>query len=268
MNFSKYFQDVDSAIKTVNLGVGSYVKLSDEIAVVSELSRPYINAYEQIGKIVDNLTFPDYSFPNIQFPTPDFSNVEELTKNNSKYGWTVTDETSIEFYFSDKLIGMNQKEMDRAFVEHLEANDYENLNRIKSCIISTIEKNVKGLMLQCFKCYEMGLYASIIPTLMILIESEISAIAKSSKINWQLLRDFKKESPKLDEDYLAAVALYSLNRFLKNQLYKDSKFYEKRPAIINRHWVLHGRDDPTNWTKADALRLINVLGTIQMLKSL
>lgn len=39
-----------------------------------------------------------------------------------------------------------------------------------------------------------------------------------------------------------------------------------RESMINRNWILHGRDNPALWKKADALRLLNVLSTIQFIK--
>lgn len=36
----------------------------------------------------------------------------------------------------------------------------------------------------------------------------------------------------------------------------------ERLEIINRDWVLHGRDYPSNWKQVDALRLLNALHTI------
>ncbi|MEJ9205529.1 hypothetical protein P4W02_29545, partial [Bacillus thuringiensis] len=35
-----------------------------------------------------------------------------------------------------------------------------------------------------------------------------------------------------------------------------------RLPMINRDWVLHGRDYPKNWKQVDALRLFNALQTI------
>lgn len=35
-----------------------------------------------------------------------------------------------------------------------------------------------------------------------------------------------------------------------------------RLPMINRDWVLHGRDYPSNWKQVDALRLLSALHTI------
>src|SRR4030095_698695 len=45
------------------------------------------------------------------------------------------------------------------------------------------------------------------------------------------------------------------------KLYENSDFSGNRPFLINRHWILHGRD-ATAWTVADSIRLFNALQTI------
>jgi len=37
------------------------------------------------------------------------------------------------------------------------------------------------------------------------------------------------------------------------KLYEPSDFSKGRPPLLNRHWILHGRDS-TQWTVADAHR--------------
>ena len=49
-----------------------------------------------------------------------------------------------------------------------------------------------------------------------------------------------------------------------DHLFKPSDFEATRPTIINRHWILHGRS-ATDWTVADALKLVNALATLHWL---
>jgi hypothetical protein len=35
-----------------------------------------------------------------------------------------------------------------------------------------------------------------------------------------------------------------------------------RFPIINRDWVLHGRDNPSNWNRVDSLRLFHAIHSI------
>ncbi len=44
-------------------------------------------------------------------------------------------------------------------------------------------------------------------------------------------------------------------------LFANSDFDSTAPTFINRHWVLHGRS-ATDWTAADALKLVNSLATL------
>ncbi len=49
-------------------------------------------------------------------------------------------------------------------------------------------------------------------------------------------------------------------------LFQFAPFDGDKPVFINRHWILHGRDnDSASWTVADALRLFNALQTVDSL---
>ena len=48
------------------------------------------------------------------------------------------------------------------------------------------------------------------------------------------------------------------------KLFQQAPFEDVRPAFMNRHWILHGRDS-ASWSRADALRLFNALQTVDSL---
>lgn len=60
--------------------------------------------------------------------------------------------------------------------------------------------------------------------------------------------------------------MYSLITFLQESLFATWRFFDKRLELINRNWILHGRDDPNYWKEVDFLRLINTLSSIQFIK--
>ena len=66
-----------------------------------------------------------------------------------------------------------------------------------------------------------------------------------------------------DDETYKKIAVISLYRFLREELFSSHKFGKDRKELINRNWILHGRDDPKYWTKVDALRLINVLSSVE-----
>jgi hypothetical protein len=52
------------------------------------------------------------------------------------------------------------------------------------------------------------------------------------------------------------------NLVFLQMLFAPKPFDQKPPDRINRHWVLHGRDD-CNWSQADVFRLLNALETLR-----
>jgi hypothetical protein len=52
----------------------------------------------------------------------------------------------------------------------------------------------------------------------------------------------------------------SIDAFVSH-LFEQRSFAGTRPPLINRPWILHGRDNPS-WTKADCLRLFQAADTI------
>ena len=52
----------------------------------------------------------------------------------------------------------------------------------------------------------------------------------------------------------------------REALFTKNHFDNERKPVINRNWVLHGRDDPSFWEEVDVLRLLTVLNTIQFVQ--
>lgn len=48
-------------------------------------------------------------------------------------------------------------------------------------------------------------------------------------------------------------------------VFRHADFGASRPELLNRHWVLHGRDVP-GWSRVDCLRLLQALHTISTLR--
>jgi len=129
----------------------------------------------------------------------------------------------------------------------------------------------KGLLEQCFNSYENGNYLVAIPNLFIIVEGiarmlisqkfEKHKIGRrtSLKNQYETVReDVSQEDETKDRVYL--VAYVSVLGFL-NQVFQQGNF-DRNPTrfpIINRDWVLHGKDTPSNWKKVDALRLFNAI---------
>ncbi|KXO06220.1 hypothetical protein AYK81_00535 [Bacillus thuringiensis] len=164
-----------------------------------------------------------------------------------------------------------QDELDSTFLSFYSKE--EEFQFIKTHILEhELTKEWEVLLTQCFESYENGNYLIVIPNLFIIIEN-ISHILISPRYQKYLnpnqkrkppLRDqYKKVKKEVETDRTYIICYISVAEYL-NCVFKSGNF-DKRPArlpIINRDWVLHGRDYPCNWKQVDALRLFNALSTI------
>ncbi|MEF8683606.1 UNVERIFIED_CONTAM: hypothetical protein ORM23_26710 [Bacillus cereus] len=164
-----------------------------------------------------------------------------------------------------------QDELDSTFLSFYSKE--EEFQFIKTHILEhELTKEWRMLLTQCFESYEHGNYLIVIPNLFIIIEN-ISHILISPRYQKYLnpnqkrkppLRDqYKKVKKEVENDRTYIICYISVAEYL-NCVFKSGNF-DKRPVrlpIINRDWVLHGRDYPCNWKQVDALRLFNALSTI------
>ena len=62
---------------------------------------------------------------------------------------------------------------------------------------------------------------------------------------------------------IVKLALVSIDSFVK-EVFRSISFKDKRPSIINRNWILHGRDIP-EWKRVDCIRLFQAIDTFAII---
>jgi len=242
--------------------------INENIRRVAEVTNHYDRIAEAIRASIPKIDLSKINLPKIDFPELeiDYEKIEALTNHNSSHGWTLTGEMDFNFYLDEDLLRLKQQEIDHIFLEYYESDSKMNYESTKSAIVDEIDGQWKSVLNDCFELYEQDKYQVIIPMLMTVIEGEISNIAKSPQIGKRLLTDWKKQIPSVQERMMIIIS-YSLNQYLSSKIFIRKEFHEERSSSINRNWVLHGRDNPENWTKVDALKLINAISTLQFIKS-
>ncbi len=208
---------------------------------------------------------PNFTLPPIEFPKIDFERIEKITNDNSTLGWTLTREISTFEYLDDDLLDLSLKEKDKYFYHYYSKSDWENYHLMKESLLESVDPKWQDLMVDCFDSFEQGKYKMVIPLLFSIVEGESAKIFGTHKVGGPLVT-FMKKQVSSDQDKFTQIAIYSLTRFMKKQLFIYHEFDKYRKPVVNRNWVLHGRDDPKHWKKVDALRLLNVLSTLQLVK--
>lgn len=233
---------------------------------VKKATEEFSKISETIIKSIPKFELPKFDIPKIHI---DYKKIRSLTVNNSIYGWTLTGEMDLGVYLNKELLnkGLVLDVKDQYFYDYYKSDNWRNYYETKKIITSKITPKWRGLINDCFESFENDKHQLIIPVLISIIEGEISEITKTHNVGQDLLESLKGEID-TEEDKFDAILIFSLYTFLKEELFRGRNFSYRRRKLINRNWVLHGRDDPKHWKKVDALRLINVLSTIQFAKKI
>ncbi|MEI4800562.1 hypothetical protein WAZ07_04330 [Bacillus sp. FJAT-51639] len=159
------------------------------------------------------------------------------------------------------------KDIDTAMEEYFSHdNGYAYTSMKRDVLDHKLVENWKGLLEQCFNSYENGNYLVAIPNLFIIVEGIARMLISEkfkkykTKQRTSLKGQYEKVREEVSTDRIYVVAYVSVIGFL-NQVFQQGNF-DKNPTrfpIINRDWVLHGKDTPSNWKKVDALRLFNAI---------
>ncbi|MEH7504942.1 hypothetical protein V7152_23520 [Neobacillus drentensis] len=188
--------------------------------------------------------------------------MEKVAKHGAENGWTTPPHTT-PMEFEQLMEGKNKDEMDMAFDEHY--SDEDNFQAMKQTLLDNVfEGKWQELLDDCFDNYERGRFKITIPSLFSIIEGTVFDIVQDQK--WRVA--FEREIEKIKEGSIKKPLFFSVYTFI-NKAFSSGKFEKKnyKPSIINRHWVLHGRDNISEWQRVDSLRLFNALYSLTLLNS-
>lgn len=126
----------------------------------------------------------------------------------------------------------------------------------------------RSLLVEVFECLENGRYAVTVPPLLTVLEGfTMEALVheqKASKRSTKVAASIKNAQWHGEESFTSLMWM-SIVIFL-DRLFANAPFDSPIPGFINRHWILHGRSG-TEWTAADALKLLNALDTLTWLST-
>lgn len=238
------------------------------------LFQPIIDIQEQIKEMTSQIAqisksfqdiIPEIKLPEITLPKFNYEDIRANIKHNSSYGWTLTGEMDLGKYLDKDLRKRNQAQLDEYFFHYYTTNDNSFFKKTETHLLKYIEPQRKDLLKDCLDNFVNYKYRIAIPSLMTLIEGEVTDILETKDYGKKLY-DKMSRAAKDEEEQFVQITTYSTYDYLRRELYKPHDFDKKRRNMINRHWVLHGSDNPNEWTKYDGLRLINVLSSLQFIK--
>lgn len=193
-----------------------------------------------------------------QFMVSVMKQLEDAVVRLADFGWTMPPYlTPRESSYLSKL--ENKNELDDFFVDYYKNESGSEFNRLTSDLISNKRLNQwKELIEECISAKQSGNFLITIPSLITIIEGAIARYFDST--GTRIIGLCNEEYLKCDEHSIMKVVWKSIHSFIQN-IYQKNQFDKERLVIINRHWILHGRDSHA-WTEADSLRLFQALHTL------
>jgi hypothetical protein len=184
--------------------------------------------------------------------------IDNCTKSLASYGWTFPVNLSPGQIENLVTVSHDRLDVDKFFIEHY-SNDLKLFKMFNSVYSADLYDKWYKLIEQCIRTYKSGLYLVTVPALITVIEGAIANL--SSTTNTGIIDLSRKRAENMET---SSVPRYLWNSFyyFALQLYENKSFDKERPQLINRHWILHGRDS-YEWNQADCLRIFQALYTLE-----
>lgn len=183
--------------------------------------------------------------------------IDNCTKSLASYGWTFPVDLGPGQIENLVTVSHDRLDVDKFFIEHY-SNDLKLFKMFNSVYSADLYDKWYKLIEQCIRTYKSGLYLVTVPALITVIEGAIANL--SSTTNTGIIDLSRKRAENMET---SSVPRYLWNSFyyFALQLYENKSFDKERPQLINRHWILHGRDS-YEWNQADCLRIFQALYTL------
>jgi hypothetical protein len=153
----------------------------------------------------------------------------------------------------------DQKQLDRAFVEHYTKEDDAKLRELFATLISEPALEPwRNLLDESFLCYHEQKYQVVVPALFIVLEGLSITVAEAPAEKSPVMPMRKKA--RLVRSGITFLACVSLDEFL-GATFASRSFAYGEPPTLNRHWIIHGRSRRIV-TQTDCIKLFNALHTL------
>jgi hypothetical protein len=241
-----------------------YRQQMDQLAeVMTELFRPMQEGQNQLAAVGSQIsssiqplleTLANIDWPNI------YTRMGQSCDRLALLGW------ALPMTFTPReLVALAEQstdqEIEQYMLDYFTQPDGVRLQLRGSVLHGETLKGWRDLLEQCFEAYDRKHYLIVIPALLSVIEGAVAENAgklRSGRVKPEkLASDLENDASQGSMQRL----IWRSTRIVMERLFAGSHFGGPHPGRLNRHWVLHGRDQ-TQWTQTDALRLFNLLATI------
>lgn len=174
-------------------------------------------------------------------------------------GWTIPMDWTLSQLREIRGGVSNPESADTLLIEWYKSNDYRALKALEERIKQLpdfVEWN--QILDESFKGFHFGFRTALVPTLLTILEGVLARKVGTNDI--RLKTPTAEMAKNADPSVLHQIVWISLSHFV-NRLYEKSDFNSHPAPVLNRHWILHGRDQRA-WGDAECLKLFNFFGTL------
>ncbi|WP_338706513.1 hypothetical protein [Paenibacillus amylolyticus] len=265
-------KQLDLAMANLNQDINKWVEKNTRIAktlgpTIEAIRKASVDYDPLITAIKDLKDIIHKDYPRFE-QTSDLSFYERIHQAcliNTNYGWCLSSDFSISAYRRIADSEDSQEEKDRLFVMEFEADNFDLYEAEKKQIIMTAHQEWRAFYEECFYFIDNGKYKAVIPSLVSAIEHELN-YEQTIDYGNRLIRRVKASLENGDQtSFLYTVSISVLN-LLKNNIFTNHQFDGDRLMLLNRNWVLHGRDNPSLWGKEEVYKLITLISALRMIR--
>jgi len=163
---------------------------------------------------------------------------------------------------ADLLRASEREDIDTVFVRYYDEGGYEALRGDLLEPSRTALDRWRPLIVQSLTAFDAGLELVVVPALLTVVEGVLAHSGGPGA--WASVRAVETAKALREKSLPASMtrAIYvSVEEFIKAVFESGHSFAGGRPHRLNRHWILHGRDEAA-WNRADGLRLFQAIDTI------
>jgi hypothetical protein len=184
--------------------------------------------------------------------------MQPVVRELGRLGWTVP------LWAPAVLPAVILRRIEAERIDELFTNTYrkDRYSRFRALVKGILARQAvarwKPLLKQCAGAFGRKRYLIVVPSLLLILEG---LLASSDDSLGRRIPPHKVARRQFDRSNRFRAALWASIQAFIEAVFESRDFSEPRPPMLNRHWILHGRDE-TCWTEADCLRLFQAIDTL------
>jgi hypothetical protein len=219
-------------------------------ALIAQVRAALADPFEEPGPFAATVARIMHGYPEL----------EDAARRLGEHGWTIPMWAPAQRVAQAVAQG-SREAIDGYFLSMYLASDRAREARLLDDVLSAQELEWwRPLLAECVAAYRKGQYRIVVPSLLLILEGAMANAGNRFTKSADPSRIATEARKAADHPRVDWLIWLSIEAFL-GRVFVSHSFAADRPQLLNRHWILHGRDVP-EWDQTDCLRLFQALDTI------